>query len=258
MTKQYDLIEYLVGVCSQLPMVKALYLKGSIARGHGDEYSDVDFYCLVDEEAMENMLFQRIEILEGYKKILFLEHVNFGSPQIIAIYEDNVHLDFYVTHTTPQEGTDALKALYDPKCVLSQYQVVPQVTEKTDLIERLNSIIYTAQEVYAAYGRKDSLWCHRLLSHMMADLGLVYSVLYQPNKPVVHLKGLWKALPESVRVELDEMIQASNPERYAEAAYLLLVHCLALIQLEFEAFQDKLYIGYLEYMIRVFEQLKDK
>lgn len=255
MDRQIELIDYLVEKCKVIPEVKALYLKGSIARDCGDEFSDVDFYCLVDESFVEDMLNLRMEILRDYKQILFKEHVNFAVPQVIVIYEDNIHLDFYTVHEVPLKGADSIKILYDPDNLLNEYKVFNEVVEKSELIEKLNSIIYTAQEVYAAYCREDNMWCDRLISHMITDLGLIYCVLFQPNKPVVHLKGIWHSLPELIRIDLDNIMKVSIPGRYAEASCLLLQHCLKLINNEFIEFHDSLYIGYLEYMIKVFNEL---
>jgi len=255
MQKQKELIDYLIRKCSTSPIVKALYLKGSIARGSDDEYSDIDFYCLVDEDSVDEMLNLRMEILRDYKKILFLEHVYWVAPQVIVIYEDNIHLDFYTVHEVPHEGADSIKVLYDPENVLNEYKVVHEDATKDELIEKLNSIIYTSQEVYAAFNRKDNLWCDRLLSHMISNLGVIYCVLYQLDKPIVHLKGIWQSIPDAVRKDLDKIMTVSVPGRYAECAYLILEHSMDLIHKEFSDCYESLYLGYLEYMIKVFKEL---
>lgn len=69
--RQNDLIKYLVTKFTGLSCVKSLYIKGSIATENSDEYSDVDFYCQVDEKDVRSILDARNEILEAYKPILY-------------------------------------------------------------------------------------------------------------------------------------------------------------------------------------------
>lgn len=257
MKRQRELIEYLIEKCSSIPEVKALYLKGSIARETSDQFSDVDFYCLVDENFVDEMLDIRMDILHGYRQILYKSHVNFGYPQVVVIYDDNVHLDFYTVHEIPHEGTDSIKVLYDPENKLKDYKIVRNIVEESNLIRILNDVIYTAQEVYAAYGRGDSLWCHRLLSHMITDLGHIFCEKYQPNKPVVHLKGVWLSLPEDTQSEIDSIMSASVPGRYAEATSLILKLCSKVISEEYSEYSNSLHTRYLDYMIEVFDEIQN-
>ena len=256
MKDQDTLINYLIKACKSQVGIKALYLKGSLARDMGDAYSDVDFYCLVEEKAYESFLEKRIEIIEGYKKVLYLEHVNFGLPQVIAIYDDNIHLDFYLTHEIPILGIDPIKVLYDPDDLLSTYKVQTKDIELISLLTNLKSIIYTSQEVYASYMRGDDLWTSRLLSHMMTDLGVVYSGIYKPHKGYLHLKGLWHDLPLSIKEDLEIILKTNVPGQFLTCVLKLLNHTQNLIEGSFNDYKDQLFIGYLDYMIEKFEIIR--
>lgn len=258
MKNQETLINYLIKACKSQVGIKALYLKGSLARDMGDAYSDVDFYCLVEEKAYESFLEIRMDIIEGYKKVLYLEHVNFGLPQVIAIYDDNIHLDFYLTHEIPEFGIEPVKVLYDPDNLLSTYNVQTKEVEIISLLSYLKGIIYTSQEVYASYMRADDLWTSRLLSHMVTDLGLVYSGIYKPRKGYLHLKGLWHDLPVSIKEDLEIILKTNVAGQYLTCVLELLNHTHILIEENFSAYKDQLFIGYLDYMIEKFNALRDK
>lgn len=77
-------------------LVRAVFLKGSIARGECDEYSDVDFYCMVDEERKEEFLSKRIKYLESYKPLIYYSEENFVGPQIVAVFEDGLIKNFFI------------------------------------------------------------------------------------------------------------------------------------------------------------------
>src|SRR5699024_12336038 len=102
--------------------VKAIFLKGSMGRGEYDEYSDVDLYCLVDEADEDTFLIHRLRHLESYRKILFYEDLFIIAPQIIAVFDNLLHVDlFTVTETTFKEK-DFFLVLYDPENSLSKIQ----------------------------------------------------------------------------------------------------------------------------------------
>ena len=69
---------------------------GLIGRGDDDEFSDVDMYLIVSPEHMDTVLQRRCAYLSAYKEIVYLEDVNFGLPQKVAIYVDALHVDLYV------------------------------------------------------------------------------------------------------------------------------------------------------------------
>lgn len=48
--KLWDAINVVVGALKDDSAVRALFLKGSLAKDVGDEYSDVDLYCLVHDD----------------------------------------------------------------------------------------------------------------------------------------------------------------------------------------------------------------
>src|SRR5699024_11706432 len=103
-------------------MVKAIFIKESISRGEYDEYSDVDLYCLVDEADEDTFLIHRLRHLESYRKILFYEDLFIIAPQIIAVFDNLLHVDlFTVTETTFKEK-DFFRVLYDPEDRLSKFQ----------------------------------------------------------------------------------------------------------------------------------------
>ena len=64
--KQLEAIEKVSKAIKKDSGVKAIFLKGSIARDDFDEYSDVDFYCLVDDDKLEVSFNKRLDYFEQY------------------------------------------------------------------------------------------------------------------------------------------------------------------------------------------------
>ncbi|MCM2607016.1 nucleotidyltransferase domain-containing protein [Rossellomorea marisflavi] len=99
--KQKNAVEAIAESLKKDKRVKSIFLKGSMGRGEEDEFSDVDLYCLVEEEDLASFVQDRIRHLEAYGKLLFHDDLFIIAPQIIAVYEDLLHVDlFTVTEKT--------------------------------------------------------------------------------------------------------------------------------------------------------------
>jgi len=212
MSRQQEVIKFLIEELKKNDGVKSLFLKGSLASDTGDEYSDVDFYCLVDEKHYDELLKKREMIVKKYKPIVYQSYVNFGHPQIIVIYDNNLHLDLYIVKEVPVNGRDYIKALYDPNNLLNAYKKEVRLDDDHLIIEHLSDVIYTFHELDIAIKRKDDLWAMRLLSHMMADLSLVLCTMYESEKPVLHMKGIYHKLPETLKLKVDDILEVMTPK----------------------------------------------
>ncbi len=72
-----------------------------MGRDEHDAYSDVDLYVLVDELQLDSFLNDRLTFLETYRSILFYEDYFIIAPQIIAVFDNLLHIDlFTVTEQT--------------------------------------------------------------------------------------------------------------------------------------------------------------
>lgn len=245
---QWQLVDYLKNQLETDKGVRALYLKGSLARKTDDAYSDVDFYCLVEETEYQRLLEKRMKILSGYHEMLYHSEVNFGEAQIIVLYDDNMHLDFYVTTKIPTEGVDDVLLIYDPQNCLEGYRRIKRDLNPDEQLEQLNELIYTLQEFYAAQMRGDVLWKMRLLSHMMTHISLYYADLYHEDHPVLHMKGVYQKLPSHLQREMDQIMELMIPEHAINCCLKIIDHCESIIASLSEERRRFIQMAYLNFM----------
>ena len=108
------LVERLAAEFAQDQRVQAVWLGGSLGRGAGDEWSDVDFYLAVADEAFETFFAEVPERIDRLQKLI--HHTDFAfrrqSPteRVWFFYFDGwpVHwkLDFHVHTVTSAKGGD--------------------------------------------------------------------------------------------------------------------------------------------------------
>ncbi len=188
--RQRESIDIILKSLISDPAVIAVFLKGSIAKEHDDEYSDVDLYCMVTETLMHDFLHRRLAHLEKYKRMVFTEEVNFVAPQIVAVFEDGLHFDLYTVTEKTLVCTGEIMTLYDPNLMLREYQNEGFSIDTEGIKQLLDELTFNLLEFDAAYNRNDLIWASRLLSHMTGTLSLILRAVKDPQNGKLGMKRL--------------------------------------------------------------------
>jgi len=212
--QQWQAVNTVLEAVKGCPEVKAAFIKGSLAYGTDDQYSDVDFYCLVEECSLESFLSKRVQLLESYLPLLYTSESNFVGPQIVAVFNNGLHFDLYTVTTSSFPLVGSFKALYDPYNLLPQY--LPLSKDHSSTLEQVETwfseFSFTLLELFAAWNRQDLTWAYRLSSHLVGDLGLVLRFKYDRKNAILGLKRLEAALPTELRAELREAVTLCHGE----------------------------------------------
>lgn len=202
-------------------LVRAVFLKGSIARGECDEYSDVDFYCMVDKKDMDKFLSRRIKYLEAYKPILYYTKENFVGPQIVTVFEDGLHFDLYTVTKESLHNTDEVRILYDPEGLLRDYKNEKFLLSNEEVAKYFNETTFMLLEFEAAYMRGDLIWASRLGSHISGYLSLILRYIYDRDNAMLGLKRLHKKLDSKMYNKYENAIDLIGPSYLPKGVILL-------------------------------------
>lgn len=219
--KQLEAIDKILPFIIEDSGVRAIFLKGSIARGEMDEYSDVDFYCMVKDEELDSFLKRRVNYLEQYKPLIFCEEVNFVGPQIVGVFDNGLHFDLYTVTCDSLHRTDVIKVLYDPEKLLSQYTPEKLSIAEEVLLEYFDEISFTMLEFEAAYHRNDLVWASRLGSHITGYLSIILRYMYDPNNAQIGLKRLYKKCDKDKHDKLCRAMDLLGPSHLPEGVKIL-------------------------------------
>jgi len=229
-SRQWNAINAVLGRVREHPAVRAAFLKGSLARGEGDEWSDVDFYCLVSDERMSDFLKDRLDILRAYRPLLFWSLADFVGPQVVAVYDDGLHFDLYTVTQATLKSTDTIRVLYDPEGVLRSYRTLELALVPAQAAATFNNFSFSLLEFEVAFCRKDFLWASRLASHLSGYLAQVFRYLYQRERSQVGFKNLSSVMPKDVRERLQKAMDMIGPSFLPDGV-------IALVRLAEEAFK---------------------
>jgi len=202
--------------------VKAIFLKGSLARQDFDRYSDVDLYCLVDPQSVDTFLPQRISILETYKLLLYVSEVNFVCPQILAVFDNGLHFDLYTVTIDNLPQTDAIKVLYDPHHFLSGYTPHPLQYEHDEVLNLIHEFACTLLEFETAFLREDLFWAWRLTSHCVGYLSGILRYVHDPAYSRFGAKKSTQGIPVSMYSRMVNALEHCCPSQLPQGVSQLI------------------------------------
>lgn len=202
--KQWLAIEAVQKAAQACSEVRAIFLKGSLAYGNADEYSDVDFYCLVGAQQVQAFLEKRMNLLEHYRPIIYHSESDFVGPQIVTVFDDGLHFDLYTVTSESFPTIGAFKVLYDPDNLLEEFQgrVKDHSVSSSSVMESFSEFSFALLEFHTAWQRGDMTWATRLASHLSGYVGMVLRFRYDRRNAMLGSKRLENVLPMSVRSEL--------------------------------------------------------
>ena len=176
-------------------LCEAVLLKGSIARGDADEFSDIDLYLVVSPQNRDAVLERRERYLAAYGNVVFIEDVDFGLPQKVAIFSNALHVDLYVAEPQQVGSLDPVVAACDPAGLFKD--ATPMRADVTDeeLCRHFSSVLYCLVEASSAYARGNNVWAAKIMSDAVGELSVLVRSLYDRRYAFLGLKKINEVIP---------------------------------------------------------------
>lgn len=209
-------------ICSSLKkdkLVKAIFLKGSMGRGEHDEYSDIDLYCLVDEVDEELFLEKRLKHIKAYRDIIFYDPIYIIAPQMIAVFDNLLHIDLFTVTKENFNEKDYFKVLHDPSNILDDF-VETQSLEisQSEFSDSVTDIAWFLFQYKKAIERGNDIWAVRMLTNVMEHLARVLLYKYCPGRAQLGLKTLSHSLPKDILMEVEGIFEQITPINHKGAS----------------------------------------
>lgn len=254
--KQIEAVKTMCEIIKNDNSIRAIFLKGSMARNDLDDYSDVDFYCIIKDNELEDFLKRRLDYLKQYRPLIYWSETNFVGPQIVAVFDNGLHFDLYTVTFETLQKTDAIKVLYDPDKLLSDYKSEHLSICENDVIDIFDGFTFTLLEFEAAYCRNDLIWASRLASHLSGDLAVILRYLFDTNNSKLGFKRLYKSLDEELHKKIIEAMDLSGPSFLPKGVILLAEIVNGIIENLPNEISSKINIIFFNYMFDKIKRLK--
>ncbi|WP_412097996.1 nucleotidyltransferase domain-containing protein [Halobacillus litoralis] len=208
----------LVDQLKQDPGVRSIFLKGSMGRNEHDEHSDIDLYCLVKKEEEEAFLSRRRGHLEAYKDIMFYDDIFIIAPQIIAVYEDWLHVDLFTVTEETFQNKDYFTVLYDPDNVMDRYQKTDKLTlSEAEFKDHVIDVAWFLFQYKKSMERGNPTWSPEMLRHVMLHLSNVMLYGYARDRSRLGLKAVHTHLPEEKKQKIGSICEEITPSNHKNA-----------------------------------------
>ena len=199
--------------------VQAIFLKGSMGRNEYDEHSDIDMYCLVEQAHEKGFLESRLAHLEAYRPVIFQDDIFIVAPQLIAVYDDFLHIDLFTVTPQSFSGKDFFKVLYDPEDRLTAF-IDTQGLElsATEYRDHVMDVAWFLFQYKKAAARGNAIWAVKMLSNAAEHLARMLLYRYAPERAQLGLKSLQQSLPAYLHGDMEAIFEAMTPSRHAASA----------------------------------------
>lgn len=199
--------------------VKAIFLKGSMGRDEYDEHSDIDLYCLVEPADAEKFQKSRLAHLLAYRPVIFQDDIFIVAPQLIAVFDDFLHIDLFTVTEDTFSGKDFFKVLYDPENRLSAF-IETQGLElsASEFHDQVIDVAWFLFQYKKASARGNNIWSVKMLSNVAEHLARVLLHRYAPGRAQLGLKTLSHALPVQLAKRMERIYELMTPALHADSA----------------------------------------
>lgn len=186
--KQYDVVEKISQAIIAGGLAKAIFIRGSLARGTEDQYSNVDLGVIVDDECLQKFIKQRYEYIKIYSEVMYIKNEYHPELATICIYENGLYLKLFAFSLSNFHNTDDIAIIYDPEGIIKNLSKESLSFSPTEVGSLLDSFFLNAIEYYNSYKRGDLIYSFRLASQLAYDLGIFLRIQYDPEYAKLGLK----------------------------------------------------------------------
>jgi predicted nucleotidyltransferase len=159
-----QLIARFAEACSADIRIVAAFVGGSVARGEADQYSDLDLYAVVSDEAADDVSSVRAAIVEQLGTPLFLEEWGREEPELFLIMADGTDVELFCTRESRIHDLQVgpLRPLLDRNGTLTNLDLPMRTPSRSDLTAELRHILawfwHDVSHLIKALGRGQLWW----------------------------------------------------------------------------------------------------
>ncbi|MFG6120147.1 nucleotidyltransferase domain-containing protein [Thalassobacillus sp. B23F22_16] len=217
--RQERAVQMIVDSLKRDSAVQSVFLKGSMGRQEHDEHSDIDLYCMVKEEEEKSFLSRRLDHLTSYREIIFYDDIFIIAPQIIAVYDDWLHIDLFTVTEESFQNKDYFTVLYDPENTMKYFEADQHLSlPKEEFHDHVLDVAWFLFQYKKASERGNDTWAVEMLRQVMRHLSYVVLHRYVPGRAMLGLKALPKSLPAKTYQEIKDIYEYMTPSSHRTAA----------------------------------------
>ena len=222
--KQYDIINSFIKQLIDNKYINCAFLLGSYARKREDEYSNIDFYFVLNSEYEEDFYNNYFKLLSKYGKIIY--HKNINHKDIIVVYsEDNLglilNINIHITDLSDVDIDNDLLSLYDP------YHLLDKINDDIsfsyeEIGGKIDNIALNALEFSRMYQRNDIAIMFDLTNKILNDYVCVTRYYKDKKSSKLEKKEFLAVLSKEERLRFVNILKHIRIDTLKEAIILMM------------------------------------
>lgn len=212
---QQDAIRIITERLKHDEAVQAIFMKGSFGRGEADEHSDIDLYVMVHPDEEASFLSRRLEHVTAYRPILLKDEIHIVAPQLIAVFDDFLHLDLFTVTQETLNHQDSIHVIYDPQQRLARHVTSLQLDEAAISDHAFDTVWFFFQYTKSR-NRGNAMWATEMLRQGMVHFAYVLAAHHTPDRASLGLKDV----TQRQEIDLHPFYNQLTPTTHEKAARL--------------------------------------
>lgn len=222
--KQYDIINSFIKQLIDNKYINCAFLLGSYGRKREDEYSNIDFYFVLNSEYEEDFYNNYYKLLSKYEKIIY--HKNINHKDIIIVYsEDNLglilNINIHITDLSDVDIDNDILPLYDP------YHLLDKINDDIsfsyeEIGGKIDNIALNALEFSRMYQRNDIAIMFDLTNKILNDYVCVTRYYKDKKSSKLEKKEFLAVLSKEERLRFVNILKHIRIDTLKDAIVLMM------------------------------------
>lgn len=222
--KQYDIINSFTKVLIDNKYLICAFLMGSYGRKREDEYSNIDFYFVLNNEYEEDFYHNYLSILNKYGKIIY--HKNNNNKDLIIVYKEDVmglilNINIHITDLSDVVISNDILSLYDPNHLLDKLNDDISFTYK-EIGKKIDNISLNSLEFMRMYKRNDIAIMFDLTNKILNDYVCITRYYKDKTSSKLEKKEFLAVLSKEERLRFVNILKKIRIDTLKEAIILMM------------------------------------
>lgn len=198
--KQYDIINNYTKALIERKYINLAFLSGSYARKREDEYSNIDFYFVLNDKYEEDFYNDYYKLLSSFGTIIF--NKNIDNKDIILVLKTidlDININIHITDLNDLDLNNDILPLYDPYHLFERIDANISYSP-AEIGQFIDKLALYGLDFERMYKRNDILIMYSIVSDALDNYVKIYRYYKNQDSSKLNKKEFLSVLDKNERI----------------------------------------------------------
>ena len=220
--KQYDIINNFTKTLIEKKYINLAFLSGSYARKREDEYSNIDFYFVLNDKYEEDFYNNYYKLISSYGPIIYNKNIN--NKDIILVLKTcdlDLNINIHITDLTDLDLNNDILPLYDPYHLFEKIDANISYSP-AEIGQFIDKLALYGLDFERMYKRNDILIMYGIVSDALDNYVKIYRYYKNHEASKLNKKEFLSVLDKNERIYFINILKHIKIDSLKAAIILIL------------------------------------